>query len=700
MSKMQGEPPLASDFRSRLMTAIDQNIANEKFGVSELADAMHMSRSNLLRKVKKDTGLSVSQLINQTRLRHAMDILLEGTLNVSEVSRSVGFSSTSYFIKCFREHYGYPPGEALQRSKDKPLPQPDPATTLFEPETIVPQSNRSGNWKHVLATVGLLVLLVAAALFVFQGNFQPADTEKSIAVLPFKNDSNDSSNVYLISGLMDATLSNLQQIEGLRVVSRTTAEKYRNTSKTITELSKELDARYFVEGSGQKIGDRIVLNIQLIDGVDDKHIWSHQYRKDAKDIFELQEEIARNIAQEIEVIITPQAARRIGKKPTRSVEAYEHYLKGKDLFYQSTSQSLAASIPMFRKAIELDNGFALAYANAAMVYYYLDLFSTEKVFGLEINSCADRAMEIDSGLLESLIAKALAHAHAYRYKKAVPLLEKAHELDPTSGLVVHFLSEFYNLHVPNTTRYLEYSLKGVKLDIMSHDSMTTSFKYLHLSNALIQSGFLDEGIRFVNRSLAYQPENVIAQYARVWFIYAKNRDLQQAKNTMLNELSQDSVRMDVLQETAKIFYFLRDYKTAEKYYENFIELQDRYHVDIFKHEHIKLAYVFRELGKEKRAAEFANSFKKYADRDSSIYHHMNQAAYYAYIDDRERVLSHIKSFAEKDDFQYWLLLYDTDPIFDNVKDLPGFREQMEIVEKKFWRRHEILKKSLVEKGLL
>lgn len=169
---------------------------------------------------------------------------------------------------------------------------------------------------------------------------------------------------------------------------------------------------------------------------------------------------------------------------------------------------------------------------------------------------------------------------------------------------------------------------------------------------------------------------------------------------MLNELSQDSVRMDVLQETAKIFYFLRDYKTAEKYYENFIELQDRYHVDIFKHEHIKLAYVFRELGKEKRAAEFANSFKKYADRDSSIYHHMNQAAYYAYIDDRERVLSHIKSFAEKDDFQYWLLLYDTDPIFDNVKDLPGFREQMEIVEKKFWRRHEILKKSLVEKGLL
>lgn len=699
MNKIQGEPPMANDFSSRLVAAIDQNIANEQFGVSELAEAMFMSRSNLLRKVKKDTGLSASQLISQTRLKHAMDMLLEGTLNVSEVSRSVGFSSTSYFIKCFREHYGYPPGEAKARSKE--TSPSETASTVAQPDSANIVSTPDRMWKYVLATVALLVLaMVTVYYYVFRTDPPLSELEKSIVVLPFKNDSNDSSNVHLISGLMDATLSNLQKIEGLRVVSRKTAEKYGNTSKSINELSRELDVRYFVAGSGQKIGDRIVLNIQLIDGVEDKHIWSHQYRKDVEDIFDLQEEIARNIAQEIEVIVTPQTARRIGRKPTVSVEAYEYFLKGKDLFYQSTSQSLAASIPMFRKAIELDNQFALAYAHAAMVYYYLDLFSTEKAYGLEINFCADRAMESDSTLQESLIAKALAYAHAYKYKDAVPLLEKAHRLDPSAGLVVHFLSEFYNLHVPNTSRYLEYALKGVKLDIMSHDSMTTSFKYLQLSNALMQNGFLDEGIRYVNRSLEYQPDNVIAQYARVWFLYAKDRDLQQARNAMLTQLNPDSVRMDVLQEKAKIFYFLRDYKTAATYYENFLKLRDQYHVDIFKHEHIKLAFVFRQLGKEKRAEELADSFKDYADHDSTIYHHINQAIYYAYVDDRDRVLSHLKSFAEQDDFQYWILLHGTDPLFDNVRDEPAFKEQMEKVEKKFWRRHEILKKSLKEKGLL
>jgi len=106
-------PDAATDneFLSLLTATIAQNIANEQFGVTELAEAMNMSRSNLLRKVKKLTKLSVSQLISQERLKRAMQLLQTTASNVSEVSHQVGFNSTSYFIKCFREHYGYPPGE-------------------------------------------------------------------------------------------------------------------------------------------------------------------------------------------------------------------------------------------------------------------------------------------------------------------------------------------------------------------------------------------------------------------------------------------------------------------------------------------------------------------------------------------------------------------------------------------------------------
>jgi len=271
---------IENDFLSQIIAVVEKNISNEQFGVSELADEMNMSRSNLLRKVKKLTKLSVSQLIKEVRLKRGMEMLRKSALNVSEVSHQVGFSSTSYFIKCFREHYGYPPGEVGKRDEAEMNPVP------------VARSNRKRNF-IMLGAAGLIAAL-AIGLFTYYTLLSsgPPALEKSVAVLPFKNDSNDSTNVYLINGLMESTLNNLQKIEGLKVISRTSAEKYRNTSRSIPEMAEELNVNYFVEGSGQKIGDQILLNIQLIEGPSDKHLWSMQYRREVKDIFSLQQEIA------------------------------------------------------------------------------------------------------------------------------------------------------------------------------------------------------------------------------------------------------------------------------------------------------------------------------------------------------------------------------------------------------------------------
>ena len=145
---------IENDFLSQVTVIVDKNISNEQFGVSELADEMNMSRSNLLRKVKKSTRLSVSQLISQVRLKRAMELLRKSTFNVSEVSQQVGFSSTSYFIKCFREHYGYPPGEVGKRPEDQ--------------VAVVPayQPRRKRNLL-ILASVGLGAAL-AVVLFLYK----------------------------------------------------------------------------------------------------------------------------------------------------------------------------------------------------------------------------------------------------------------------------------------------------------------------------------------------------------------------------------------------------------------------------------------------------------------------------------------------------------------------------------------------------
>src|SRR5687767_3792080 len=119
---MSDTPHTQNDFLSKITIIIEKNISSEQFGVSELADEMNMSRSNLLRKVKKETRLSVSQLISHVRLKRAMEMLRTSSVNVSEVSHQVGFSSTSYFIKCFREFYGYPPGEVGKRMAEQAVP--------------------------------------------------------------------------------------------------------------------------------------------------------------------------------------------------------------------------------------------------------------------------------------------------------------------------------------------------------------------------------------------------------------------------------------------------------------------------------------------------------------------------------------------------------------------------------------------------
>src|SRR6185295_815387 len=167
------ESPIENDFLSQLTAEVEKNIANEQFGVSELADAMNMSRSNLLRKVKKETNLSVSQLIRDTRLKHGMNLLQKASLNVSEVAHQVGFSSTSYFIKCFREYYGLPPGEVSKRSPEELQP--------------APPSNRT---RKILVTGAMgLAIIIAIGLLVYYYSSGAKPLEKSIAVLPFKNES-------------------------------------------------------------------------------------------------------------------------------------------------------------------------------------------------------------------------------------------------------------------------------------------------------------------------------------------------------------------------------------------------------------------------------------------------------------------------------------------------------------------------------
>lgn len=784
---------IENDFLSKITGIIEANISNERFGVSELSAAVGMSRSNLLRKIKKTTNLSVSQFIRQLRLQHAMTMLQEGSLTVSEVSYEVGFGSSSYFVKCFHDHYGYPPGEVSKRDYPqeteeaphqvatdipqgqfkmaafwqelkrrkvvkviivyasisfillqllsiliKPLFLPDWIMTLVIvllaigfPIAIIfswifditsgglevttsngenGNTNEAGTAKKtgMLYNLFIATLLVVVVILAFpkimDRNTQAAEAvalEKSIAVLPFKNDSDDASNVYIVNGLMESVLNNLQKIEDLQVISRTSVEKYRKEAKTIPEIAKELEVSYFVEGSGQKIGDQILLNIQLIEAATDTHLWAEQYSREAKDIFALQQEVAKNIASQIEAIITPEEEAQINKVPTDNLLAYDYFLQGQELFYLGNREGLERAITLFKKAIELDNEFAHAHADIAIAYYYLDVFLADKEHTELINDYADKALLFDAKLPQSLIAKALYYLNNGEQKLAVPYLEKALEYNPNSAFVIRLLSEFYTNYMPDTAKYLEYALKGVQLDIAAHDSITASFIYLHLSNAFIQSGFVDKAEKSINKSLAYDSNNLYSAYVKAYIQYASHRDLAQTKTQLIRAYNKDISRVDIIQEIAKISYYMRDYQSAYDYYSRYIEIKEAQQLDIFRAEDAKIAVVFEKMGMPTEADRHFNAYLEYANNDTSIYKDLSLSVYYAHKGNNEKAIEHMELFSLQDNYQYWIVIFlEIDPLVDKIKEEPEFQELLQKIKAKFWSRHQEIKVSLEGKNLL
>lgn len=675
-----------------------ENISNENFGVAELAEELSMSRSTLLRKIQKESGISASQFIRKTRLNESIKLLKDSQDTISEISFKVGFNSTSYFIKCFKEEFGYPPGE-YQKLKEVPRE--------IENEEELSASTESTN-SYTAPTrkkMPFLLISIFVSIFIALGGYfssqnkEKESIDKSIAVLPFINDSKDSSNVYVVNGLMDAILNNLQKIKDLRVVSRTSVEKYRGSEMSIAEIAQELGVSYFVEGSGQKVGNQILLNVQLIDAKNDSHIWAEQYNRELVDIFEIQKEVAAKIAGVVEVKITPEEQKRMEEIPTKDLVAYDFFLQGLDLLYQQDGEKLLDAITLFTKATERDPEFARAYASIAIAYYYLDIFKTEKQYVEQVHYHAEKAFLIAPQLPQSLVAKAFSYMMKKDYETAITYLEKALEYHPNSAFVLKYLAEFYTNHHPNTEKYLEYSLKGLQVE-KGNDSSANSYMYLHVSNSFMQTGFIDEALLYINLSIDYDPKNIYSQYVKAYIEYAKDMDLNVLQNKLLEVLKMDTTRIDVVQEVAKTYYLQDNYEIAYLYYKALLDARKKYNLSLFIHENVKMACVYRELGYSIEADSIIQEYKDYSENNQSEYRDLLISGYYAYQQDDEKAMEYLQKFSLAEDFHYWTLYLPNEPHFKHLIDMPEFKEIMKRLETNFWRRHERIREKLAKEGLI
>jgi serine/threonine protein kinase/Flp pilus assembly protein TadD len=281
----------------------------------------------------------------------------------------------------------------------------------------------------------------ATAAKTTQPAIAPTIPEKSIAVLPFENLSEEKANAYFADGIQDEILTRLSKIADLKVISRTSTQHYKSAPENLPDIAKQLGVAHILEGSVQKSGDTVRVNVQLIKAANDSHVWADTFDRHLTDIFLVESEIAKAVADQLRAKLTGQEEQLIAAKPTDNVEAYDAYLRGLTFYRrpQTTPANFLGAQNEFREAVRLDPKFALAWALLSIVDargYISQSLQPTVALREETRQAAETALTLQPDLGEAILAKGFYHyACLKEYEPAVRYFEQARQLLPNSSQV-------------------------------------------------------------------------------------------------------------------------------------------------------------------------------------------------------------------------------------------------------------------------
>jgi serine/threonine protein kinase/Tfp pilus assembly protein PilF len=317
--------------------------------------------------------------------------------------------------------------------------------TKARAESIVSKIKR--HKRGVLLTLAAAVLVAAA--FAYSFFFvapAPSPNEKSIAVLPFENRSEDKSNAYFTDGVQDEILTRLSKIGDLKVISRASAQRYKNTSQKLSEIANQLGVANLLEGSVQKTNDQVRVNVQLIRAANDSPLWAETFDRKLTDIFSVESEVAKAIAEQLRAHLSGQEEQVIAAKPTNNPEAYDAYLRG--LAYTlktgNTSANALGAQKYLREAVRLDPKFALAWALLSYVEargYRATSLQPTVALREEARQAAETALTLQPNLGEAVLAKGYYHYACLKdYDTAVRYFEQARQFLPNNSRIPESLA--------------------------------------------------------------------------------------------------------------------------------------------------------------------------------------------------------------------------------------------------------------------
>jgi TolB-like protein/Tfp pilus assembly protein PilF len=365
----------------------------------------------------------------------------------------------------------------------------------------------AGQKKHAWIFVVFVGAALSISLF-FIGRYisrnnagAPELPAKSIAVLPFDNLSRDPDNAYFAEGVQDEILTRLAKVADLKVISRTSTQRFKSAPDNLPQIAKQLGVMHILEGSVQKANDQVRVNVQLINAMSDAHLWADTYDRKLTDIFAVESDIAKTIADTLQAKITGSEKQMMAAQPTSNTEAYELYHKGRSLWEKRSGDNIPKAIAFYKQAIERDPNYALAYAGLASAYIILPFWAGADRLDAysKAEDAALKALHLDSNLAEGHLA--LGKVYFWKIDLAASLREyqRATELKPNDAGAHHWLGNDALAALGRFEEAIAEVKHAVELDPLSpviNTDLGTTFYYAHR---------YDESARQLRKTLEIDP---------------------------------------------------------------------------------------------------------------------------------------------------------------------------------------------------
>jgi TolB-like protein/Tfp pilus assembly protein PilF len=387
--------------------------------------------------------------------------------------------------------------------------------------------------KHTWLYVVVIGAAISVALF-FLGRYTASRTaiaeggrpsgpslpEKSIAVLPFESLSEDKANAYFAEGVQDEILTRLAKVADLKVISRTSTQRFKSAPGDLRQIAQQLGVTNILEGSVQKAADQVRVNVQLINALTDAHLWADTYDRKLTDIFAVESDIAKTIAETLQARLTGSEKSALSKKPTNNPEAYELYVKGRFFWNKRTGADLKRAIDYFNQAIAKDPNYALAYSGVADSYLLLPVFGAAAPRDSipQAKAAAKKALELDNTLAEAHASSGrILSGYDYAFERAIAEFERAIQLNPNYATAYHWISNGPLCALAEFDRAITEGKRAVELDPLS------MIDNADLGNIYFYAHRYDEAISAVRKSLEIDPHSYVAHYYLAQILQAKGQ---------------------------------------------------------------------------------------------------------------------------------------------------------------------------------